>query len=59
MSDLVCFDMSSEADVEGFDGLFHALAVSADDCSVEDGGGFGDVGDVFPGVELGEVFFRR
>lgn len=55
---LVCFDVSSEPNVEGLDGLFHALAVSSDDRSVEDGGGFGDVGDVFPIVELGEVFLR-
>lgn len=55
-ANLVCFDMSSESDIEGFDGLFHALAMSANDGSVEDGGGFGDVGDVFSVVELGEVF---
>lgn len=48
--------MSSEPDIKGFNGLFHTLAVSADDCSVEDGGGFGDGGDVFPEVELRQVF---
>lgn len=57
-SDLVCFNMRSEPDIEGFDGLFQALAVPADDCSVEHGGGFGDVGYVFPMVELGKVFLR-
>lgn len=51
----MCFDVRSEADIEGFDGSFHALAVSADDGSVQDCGWFGDGGDVFSIVELGQV----
>lgn len=45
--------MGPETDIQDFDGLFHTLAVPADDCSVEDCGRLGHVGDVFPVVELG------
>lgn len=51
----MCFDVSSETDVQSSDGLFHALAMPADDCSVEHRGGLGHVGDIFAIVELGKL----
>lgn len=47
--------MGSETDAEGLDCALHALAMPADDRSVQHGGGFGYVGDVFADVELGQV----
>lgn len=50
--------MNSESDIERFDCAEHCLAVSSDDCYVEDGGGFGYIADVFADVELLQIFLE-
>lgn len=50
--------MNSESDTKRFDCAQHCLAVSSDDCYVEDGGWFGYITDILADVELLQVFLR-
>lgn len=58
-TNLVCFDVCAEADAQGACGVEHGLAVPPRDGYVEDGGGLGDIVDVFADVELAEFLDGR
>lgn len=55
---LVCLNMGSETDAQSFYCLLHAIAMPANDGSVEHGGRFGDVRDVLADPALEQLSLR-
>lgn len=55
---LVRLDMGPETDAQSFHCLLHPIAMPANDGSVEDGRGFGDVRDVLADPALEQLSLR-
>ena len=54
----MCLNMGSETDAQSFYCLLHAIAMPANDGSVEHGGRFGDVRDVLADPALEQLSLR-